>query len=191
MAQPVDRCRGLIDVHDPARRAEVYVEAPSAPADQRVPRLGLPIDERAWPFGPVAGEIGLGVARDAFRESLLVGSDPVDCRIGEPGQRQGAGVYLVANLIPFGRDGFGERLRRDRQQIARGRPQRLAIQFHAPSAIPFDGIGLLPEALHRRSRSCCSQSFRSSFGAKTASTVPTMTRIAPTAGQPPSRSRSV
>ena len=140
MAQPVDGRRGLIDVHDPARRAEVHVEAPPAPAEQRVPKLGLPLDERAGPFGPVAGEIGLRVARDAFGESLLVGSDPVDCRIGEAGQRHCAGVDLVLDPIPFGRNGFGERLRRHGQRVSRGRAQRLAVQLHAPAAIALDGL---------------------------------------------------
>src|SRR5688572_30515291 len=95
MAESIDRGGGLIDVHDPGRRAEVYVEATPAPTQQLVPKLGLPLNERAGFLSAVAGEVTLRVARNALGESLLVGGNPVDRRIGEPGQRQGTGVDVV------------------------------------------------------------------------------------------------
>ena len=49
MRQPLDRRRGLVDVHDPASSREIDVEAPPRPAEQRDPMLRLPLDQRAGP----------------------------------------------------------------------------------------------------------------------------------------------
>ncbi len=171
----------------PGRGREVDVEAPPRPAEQRVPRFRLALDQRARPFGAIAGEVGLGVARQAGRERRRSGATRSIAALARPVSGMARGSISLARPRAIRRRSrrpaprVGTTQRRPRRRL-----HRPAVELDRPSRRPRGStVDGLPEALHCCSRSCSSQALLSSRGANTASITPMIATIAPTCGQPP------
>src|SRR6185312_2318208 len=144
-----ERLRCLRDRRDAARRDELCRAALFDPIEQRLPRRVLTRDELGRLGCAIAEEIGSRVIRDLANDWSRIWRDAIDCRAGEPCQRQVHGFERFALALPFGGDRRGKRAAGKNEGTLGWGLQRLAVEMHGKGLARGDRRGLAIKTLHR------------------------------------------
>ena len=119
------------------------------PAQNGVVAMRLARDKRVRRLGPVAKEVGAGVAQDIGAGLSHRVRDAVDRGVHEPRQRHVRRIDRLALPFPFGRHASHERPARVGERIAAWRARPAAIEAQHEAAVLFCHFGGLVEAPDR------------------------------------------